>query len=367
MVKPVEENRLISGIKNAIELRALRNEIDLLRQQMHSVKLDNPEAFSEIISGSQSMFSIFRYIETVAKTSKPVLITGETGTGKEVVAKVFHNLAGKNTPFVTVNVAGLDDNLFSDTLFGHVKGSFTGAEESRKGLIEQASGGILFLDEIGDLSIASQVKLLRLLQDKTYFPIGADFPKLSNARLIAATNRNLDKLQEDGSFRKDLFYRLKTHHVHIPPLRNRINDLPLILDYFIEKFSEELGKKKPTYPKELPFLLKTYSFPGNVRELESMVFEALSHHKSKMLSMEVFRALIKNSPEKIDALEDKQQDSSALSFFVSPERFPTLKSATTMLISEALKASKGNQALAAKLLGISPQALSKRLKERKSL
>jgi len=154
-----------------------------------------------------------------------VLITGETGVGKELVAKALYRLSGRKGEFVPVNVAGLDDNVFADTLFGHRKGAFTGADQARSGLVEQATGGTLFLDEIGDLSAASQVKLLRLLQDGEYFPLGSDVAKRSDARVVVATNQDLQHLQDPGRFRKDLYYRLCAHHVHIPPLRERCEDL----------------------------------------------------------------------------------------------------------------------------------------------
>jgi len=221
MVKPVEKSRLVTGARRVIELRELQRENQLLRAQVLSEKLEHPEAFSEIVTNSASMRSIFQYIEAISISPQPLLITGETGVGKELVAKAVHSLSNRKGAFIPVNIAGLDDTVFADTLFGHCKGAFTGAEQTRSGLVEQASGGTLFLDEIGDLNTASQVKLLRLLQDGEFFPLGSDVSKRSDARMVVATNQDLHALQESGKFRKDLYYRLCSHHIHIPPLRDR--------------------------------------------------------------------------------------------------------------------------------------------------
>jgi DNA-binding NtrC family response regulator len=200
MVKPVEKSRLISGVKRAIEIRELQRENRLLRARVLLGEMEHPEAFSEIITDSEAMRSIFQYIEAISNTSQPVLITGETGVGKELVARAIHRLSNRKGDFVPVNVAGLDDNIFADTLFGHKKGAFTGADQPRSGMIEQASGGTLFLDEIGDLSPASQVKLLRLLQDGEFFPLGSDIVKHSDARVVVATNQNLQAFRNQGGF-----------------------------------------------------------------------------------------------------------------------------------------------------------------------
>ena len=268
IVKPVERSRLVASVKRAIELRELRRQNQLLKAHVLSDQLQNPEAFSEIITTSKIIRSIFQYIESIATSPQPVLITGDTGVGKELVARAVHTISRRQGDFIAVNVAGLDDNVFADTLFGHRKGAFTGADQTRTGLAEKASGGTLFLDEIGDLSPASQVKLLRFLQEGEFFPLGSDVAKRSDARIVVATNQELETLRDAGTFRKDLYYRLRIHHVHIPPLRERTEDLPLLLNHFLEKAAKMLGKKQPTPPKELITLLGAYHFPGNIRELE---------------------------------------------------------------------------------------------------
>lgn len=366
IAKPVEEGRLVNSVKRAIELGELRKENTNLKQRIFSPKLEQPEAFSEIITADKKMHSIFQYTEAIAKSAEPVLVTGETGVGKELIARAFHTLSIRKGKFISVNVAGLDDHLFSDTLFGHKKGAFTDAHQERKGLVEQASGGTLFLDEIGDLSAASQIKLLRLLQEHEYYPLGSDVPGYSDVRVIAATNQDIYVRQESGKFRKDLYYRLKVHHIHIPPLRERTDDLPLLIDFFLDEASQKLGKKKPTPPDELAVLLSTYHFPGNVRELRSMVFDAVSTHKSKKLSMEKFKMAIDKNKSTVDKAASpgkvsvKEQELIHFSL-----RLPTLKQAQKILVHEAMRRTKNNQSIAAEILGITRQALNKRLKEEK--
>jgi transcriptional regulator with PAS, ATPase and Fis domain len=291
---------------------------------------------------------------------QPVLITGETGVGKELVAKAIHKLSQRKGAFVPINVAGLDDNVFADTLFGHKKGAFTGADQARGGLIEQASGGTLFLDEIGDLSAISQVKLLRLLQDGEFFPLGSDIVKHSDARMVVATNQNLQTLQESGKFRKDLYYRLCAHHTHIPPLRDRHNDLPVLVDHFLEKASKSLGKENPTLPGELFSLLSTYSFPGNIRELESMIFDAVSSHKSGELSLDGFKAYIRqrHPTSEVDVIVPFTEVSTLKG------KIETISHVTEkQMIINALNKTNQNRTKAAKLLGISRRTLQNKIKE----
>ena len=359
IVKPVEKSRMLAGVKRAIEIRELQRENRLLKAQVLSPELIHPEAFSEIISNSTAMKSIFRYVEAIAVSPQPVLITGETGTGKELIANVVHTLSNRKGEFVAVNVAGLDDNVFTDTLFGHKKGAFTGADQPRSGLIEKASEGTLFLDEIGDLTVASQVKLLRLLQENEFLPLGSDVTKHSSARVIFSTNQDLQAQLTSGRFRKDLYYRLSTHHIHIPPLRDRRKDLTLLLDYFLQQCSDKLGKKKPTPPKELLVILQGYSFPGNIRELQSMIFDAVSSHRSGILSMETFR---KNISQKQPTMGSVQEENTLPSPMVSfHDQLPTLKEIEELLVTEAMRRAGNNQSIAAMSLGISRQALNKRL------
>jgi DNA-binding NtrC family response regulator len=361
VVKPIEEGRLLSAVRRAIDFRELKQENLALRQHILSDTLEKPEVFAKFITNNKKMLSILHYVESIAHTSQPVLITGETGTGKELMARALHASSGAKGEFVAVNVAGLDDHVFSDTLFGHVRGAFTGADEIRHGLVEQATGGTLMLDEIGELSHASQLKLLRFLQEDEFFPLGQDEPKQARVRVVAVTNEDPFALKKTGKFRKDLYFRLQTHHVHLPPLRERMDDIPLLVDHFLESAARAQNKKKPNLRSELCTLLQTYSFPGNVRELQAMVFDAMSRHKSGTLALHAFKSHIAEEQRgHTVSAETAPQESESIIF---PTNLPTIKQATKLLVAQAMKRAKGNQSVAAAMLGITQQALSKRLKQ----
>jgi transcriptional regulator with PAS, ATPase and Fis domain len=300
-------------------------------------------------------------VEAICLSQQPVLVTGETGTGKELIAKAIHTLSRPDGEYVAVNVAGLDDNVFSDSLFGHKRGAYTGAERPREGLIATAAGGTLFLDEIGDLGESAQVKLLRLLQDGKYYPLGSDQPRSSSARVIVATNCDITQLARQGKFRKDLFYRLRGHHIHIPPLRERKDDLPLLVNYFLEKSAQALQKPTPTPPVALYSLLKNYSFPGNVRELEAMIHDAVTRHQSGMLSLKSFKEAMDFEQVSDDEYGSEIESAAEALSELFPDRLPTLKEAENCLIEEAMRRADGNQGIAAGILGLTRQALNKRL------
>jgi two-component system nitrogen regulation response regulator GlnG len=364
LVKPVDTNRLVASVRRALEVRALRAEVLSLKERLLTDTPHQREVFAEIITQSKTMHAIFRYVEAIAPSPQPVLITGETGTGKELIAQALHRLAPGHGEFITVNVAGLDDTMFSDTLFGHTKGAFTGADRLRDGLITQATEGMLFLDEIGDLAAASQVKLLRLLQDGAYYPLGADRPRQSRARIVVATNYDVAQRVSEGLFRKDLYYRLRAHHIQLPPLRARREDLPLLINHFLEKAAQALHKPTPAPPLALYRLFQTYAFPGNVRELEAMIFDAVARHHSGLLSLQSFKEAIAAGPL---TAQDETEPAISLQSLASlfPDRLPTLREAQEALVAEALRRAEGNQGIAAGMLGLSRQALNKRLMRRK--
>jgi DNA-binding NtrC family response regulator len=363
LVKPVDDVRLLASIRRAINFSEIRHENRVLKDYLLTDKLEHPEVFSEIITRDKAMRAIFQYIEAIAKTILPVLITGETGVGKELIAKAVHRLSGRQGELLPVNVAGVDDHFFSDTLFGHKKGAFTGADRDRKGLIERASGGTLFLDEIGDLHPESQVKLLRLIEERKYYPIGSDMPKLTDVRIVVATHQELESMQSQGKFRRDLFYRLRTHHVHLPPLRERKEDIPLLIEHFLEKAAKSLNKKKVTPPRELFTLLGTFHFPGNIRELEGMIFDAVSRHKSGVLSLESFKEkILPRQKGRRDLPGQASEGLSAVREMIFPEQLPTMKEVEQTLIEETLKRAEGNQTIAAQMLGLSRRALNNRLR-----
>jgi two-component system, NtrC family, response regulator HydG len=360
LVKPVEEEIFISSIKRAVEMSFLRRQVDTLKDCLLSGKLNHPEFFSTIITQDSQMHGIFQYMEAIAASQEPVLVEGETGVGKESMVEAIHRLSGREGPLVPINVAGLDTTMFADTLFGHRKGAFTGAQDNRKGLVASAAGGTLFLDEIGDLAESSQIKLLRLIQERRYRALGSDIAMYSDVRIICATNQNMKERMGAGKFRADLFYRLSAHRIQIPPLKKRPGDIPSLVDYFLKEAASSLGKKIPTPPPELFSLLSTYAFPGNVRELRALVHDAVAQHQSGVLSMATFREVLQETAQ-IDELTVNSGAPLAIL-----DRFPTLREGEAFLIAEAMERADNNQGIAASLLGISRSALNKRLARRNS-
>ncbi|HET6488059.1 MAG TPA: sigma-54 dependent transcriptional regulator, partial [Spirochaetia bacterium] len=322
MVKAVEESRLLSGVRRAVEMRALRREYTDLRSHLLDDRLRCPEAFAALVTRSRCMHSLFLYAESVARTGETVLVRGETGTGKELIAAALHAASGRTGDLVTVNTAGLDEAMLSDVLFGHRKGAYTGAEESRDGLIKAAAGGTLFLDEIGDLSPASQVKLLRVLEKGEYYPLGSDLARTSACRFVVATGADLEDLMRRGTFRRDLYFRLSTHELRVPALRERKEDLPLLFSHFLDLACRELGKERVAVPPQIMEYLQAYDFPGNVRELRSMVYNAVSTHTSRMLSLSAFPRLKPLEPS-------RSVSPPALGF---PDRLPTIRESIDLLV-----------------------------------
>ncbi|WP_337833290.1 sigma-54-dependent transcriptional regulator [Geoanaerobacter pelophilus] len=360
--KPVRDLTELEIIaKKALETKELRCEVAALRDRILDGKLLHKEAFRAIITNDPGMTRIFQYIEAISPSSQPILISGQTGTGKELVAGAIHKASGRKGQFVPLNLGGLDDQMFSDTLFGHLKGAYTGADRLREGMITQAANGTLFLDEIGELTDSSQVRLLRLLQEQEYFPLGSDAPRKSSARVVAATNRDLTVMVKEGRFRQDLFYRLCTHQVQLPPLARRKEDIPLLLDYFLDEAATTMNKPKPAITPELYHYLNTYAFPGNVRELKSMAYDAVARHKHGSLPKESFV----NAMGKGLGAESFSHEETLALIPVAGDRMPTLKEAEEALVSKALQLADGNQGVAARYLGITRQGLNKMLNRKK--
>lgn len=346
LLKPVDGGQLIATVERGLEQSALEYECSRLRERFFGRGLERPETFEEIVTADGEMHRIFGYLEAISRSVHPVLVVGETGTGKELVARALHAASRRDGPFVAVNMGGLDDALAADTLFGHAAGAFTGAATARPGMVERAGEGTLFLDEIGDLQESTQVKLLRLLQEREYYPLGADQPLELRARVIAATNRDPQEL------RQDLYYRLRSYRVQIPPLRERRGDLPLLVDAFLARAAEDLGKPRPTVPPELFDYLASYDFPGNVRELQAIVFDAVARHEGGVMPIELFTASFAGR-------EDAAPDSpSELRF---PEAMPSLRSLEQAAVQEALRRTNGNQSAAARLLGVSRPTIGRHL------
>jgi len=358
LVKPVMINRFLAVVANALEFNVLEKKLQTPGPA--GATPDSP--IPSIVTRNREMLAQIQYLKIVARSIQPILIAGETGVGKELFARAAHNLSGLSGQFVCVNVAGLDDQMFSDSLFGHKKGAYTSAMQDRDGLIKKAAKGTLFLDEIGDLKEMSQIKLLRLIQENEYYPLGTDTQVKSHARILLATNRNLKELVERGEFRKDLYYRLSTHQIIIPPLRKRPEDIPLLLDHFIAEIAGK-NRTRISYRQELVDLLASYEFPGNARELQSMVRDIIARSPSGRLSAQICQQIINrerysDGTPAISERTDERENCHGVSF----EHFPTLKQAEDELIRKALAIACNNQGRAAQLLGISRQALNNRLR-----
>ena len=306
------------------------------------------------------MRALFQYTEVIACSKQPILITGETGVGKELMARAVHDLSGVGGEFISINVAGLDDTTFSDTLFGHKKGAFTGADQSRDGLITRAAGGTIFLDEIGDLEERSQIKLLRLLQEGEYYPVGSDVLKKTTARIVAVTNHNLPERVTEKLFRRDLYYRLCTHEIHIPPLRDRSEDIPLLFDHFLNEAALSYDKKIPEFSVSAVSHLLGWSFPGNVRELKAMVYDAVARHTEGELTARSFCGHKGDRP----AVPSGFASECSLEYSIDAlfGHFPTVDEIKEYLIDEALRRTAGNPNIAAAMLGITRQTISNRKK-----
>ncbi|MBD3242727.1 MAG: response regulator [Chitinivibrionales bacterium] len=362
MVKPVEDSRLVSGLRNALQIGELRDENTRLRKQVLSGELEHRDAFSSFVTVSESMKAVFSYIEAIAASPRPVLITGESGVGKELVARALHDAGERDGQFVAVNVAGLDDTVFSDTLFGHRKGAFTGADVPRPGLVEQAGGGTLFLDEIGSLENSSQVKLLRLLQENEYYPLGSDVHRIANTVVVAATNEDLHRLMEAGVFRRDLYFRLNTHHIHVPPLRDRPEDISYLAEHFVAEAARSLGKSRPRITSEAMTLLIGHTYPGNARELQSLLFDAVSRCTTGAIAAsDIERHLATEAPRSSSATTLSNGSRIALD-----GGFPKLRAVEEFLVEEAMRRASGNQTVAARLLGVAQSTLSRRFRAKSS-
>ena len=274
ITKPFQFDELLHVLSSALEQRRLKSENAYLRSQ-----LDNRYRFEGIVGRSQAMRDLFQLLETVASTPSTILVTGETGTGKELVARAIHHSSSRRAyRFVALNCGAIPETLLEAELFGHVRGAFTGAVGARQGRIEQAHRGTLFLDEVGAMSAALQTKLLRVLQEREFERVGESLPIKIDVRVIAATNSDLARLVAEGSFREDLYYRLNVIPVHLPPLRDRREDVPLLAQHFLERIRVELEPARPSVAlsQEAMRRLMAYSWPGNVRQLENALERALA-------------------------------------------------------------------------------------------
>jgi two-component system nitrogen regulation response regulator GlnG len=370
LTKPFEIEKLIDTVNKACGYHpAARKPL--------KPELEEPrgEKINEIIGQSPEIVEIAKLIGQVSKTEAAVLIFGESGTGKELVARAIHrNSPRKNNAFLSVNCAALPETLLESELFGHEKGAFTGAYYKRIGKFEQANNGTLFLDEIGDMSMLTQSKLLRVLQEKCFERVGGNETVNVNVRIIAATNKSLVNCMKEGSFRVDLFYRLKVVSIYMPPLRERRSDIPLLIDYFIKKFSEQQDVSEKKISKKAIQQLARFHWPGNVRELENNIHTAMVMSKNETLQIEDFPSLTESNP-KVEIDLNLLQDDYAETFkrIVDPimpklinnsqgQIYHLLESALERaVIASCLKHFEGNQVKTSETLGISRNTLRDRI------
>jgi DNA-binding NtrC family response regulator len=345
ITKPFVNEDLLQSVKNALRQRELFRENRALRRE-----LDRRYSFSEIIGTSDSLQQVFRLVEKVAATNTNILIYGESGTGKELVARaIHHNSPRSDRPFVAINCGALPETLLESELFGHTKGAFTGATQARAGLFRSAEGGTIFLDEIGEISQALQVRLLRAVQEHEVTPVGSSSPARFDARIICATNRDLEKEVSEGRFREDLFYRLNVIEIHLPPLRERREDIPLLARHFVKHTAREQAQDEKPVESAAMTALINYNWPGNVRELQNAVERAFT------LSGETIN---------LDSLPPRVRDAAGQAPAVrDPDGLrPTLTEIERRHILDTLASVNQDKARAANILGIDLSTLYRKLK-----
>ncbi len=348
--KPFKNEEVLLTLRQGLERRRLRAENRALREQLRQ-----RYAFANIIGKSKPMEQVFETIKLAAPAKSNILILGESGTGKELVAKAIHHHSGRaKGPFVTVNSGSMPPDLLESNLFGHVKGAFTGAVSNKKGLFEMATNGSIFFDEIGNIPIDTQAKLLRVIQEKEFMRLGGVETLKADARVIAATNADLEAKVRDGEFREDLYYRLNVITIQLPPLRERVDDIPLLLRHFLDKYTEENEKQVESISPEAMQALLDYRWPGNVRQLENVIERAVVLAKSDTISIEALPPSVAN-PE-----------GAGVAPATLPDNGISLKEAMSayerQLIVKALQAAGGVQKRAAELLSVKPTTLHEMMK-----
>ncbi|MEP9411735.1 MAG: sigma-54-dependent Fis family transcriptional regulator [Candidatus Brocadia sp.] len=351
VTKPFRHQEILKVAKKALEKKSLKDRVRYLEGEIR-----DKYKFEGIVGNSNAMLEVLKITSHVCRTESTVLITGESGTGKELIARAIHyNSLRKDGPFVVINCGALPENLQESELFGHMRGAFTGAIKDKVGLFLQAQKGTILLDEIGETSPSTQVKLLRFLQDGEIRPVGGNKAIYVDARIIAATNENLEKAVESGKFRKDLFYRINVIRIHLPPLRERREDIPLLVEYFLEKILEKLKKGKRVFSKESMRALMNYNWPGNIRELQNIVERTVTLSKNETISVEELPLPV----EEYSVLtEDLVEDRKRKSFIVT-----SLAEQEKNAIVEALNKYGGNQTKVAQVLGISTTTLWRKIKK----
>ena len=371
LVKPLDLPQLREIVARAIHISRLSRTPAVFGQEDAA-----DDAVDRIVGLSPPMQEVYKDIGRVAPQDVNVLILGESGTGKELVARAIYSHSRRSQqPFLAINCAAIPETLLESELFGHERGSFTGADRRRIGKFEQADGGTIFLDEIGDMTLATQAKILRLLQDGRFERVGGNETIQTNVRVIAATNQDLERQIGQGRFREDLYYRLKVFAIHLPPLRERMEDLPMLVEHFARLFSRELGKNPPVVPPETMEILESYDWPGNVRELQSAIKYALVQASGEVLAPHCLPEGVRR-PAPVRGVRQVDGDRGAIDVprlvrrlieGHEPNVYHRVHAAVDrVLIDEVLAFTGGNQVLASQLLGISRTTLRAKLNSRGS-
>ncbi|MGB5157581.1 sigma-54-dependent transcriptional regulator [Desulfobacterium sp. N47] len=355
--KPFNNEELKHTIANALELKTIEQEKkfidDELKKQLH---------FGKIIGNSPAMMHVYNLIKQVAKTKTSVLITGESGTGKELIARAIHQESERrNKPFVVINCAGIPESLMESELFGHKKGAFTGAAFEKKGLFELADKGTVFLDEIGELSIHLQVKLLRVVQERVFKPVGGIEDIAVDIRIISATNKDLTSEVIQDRFREDLFYRLNVIEIKLPPLRERKNDLRALSQHFLEKYANEMGKKVTKLSSYAIDLLNKYAFPGNIRELENLIERSVAISDTNILLPDSLSISMHKRRRFVEGVKGKRFDLNDVENGVSLDTI--LEEFERAYVMKALEITGGDKIKAAELLGINLRSMRYRFEK----
>ena len=352
--KPFDKDELMQTVAKALDLKTIEHEKEQLNDQ-----LKENLHFGVLVGNSPAMSHIYKLIMQVAKTKTNVLITGESGTGKELIAQSIHQESDRcDQPFVVINCGGIPETLMESELFGHKKGSFTGATQDKKGLFEIAHTGTIFLDEIGELSLPIQVKMLRAVQEKVFKAVGGNEDISVDIRIISATNKYLEKEVIGGNFREDLFYRLNVIEIKVPPLRERKTDLRLLAQHFLEKYSKEMGKEISKFSSYAIDLLNKYDFPGNIRELENLLERSVALSTTNIILPDSL-ALSLHKRRWIEGFKDRRFDLDEVSRGVSLDSI--LEEIERGYLKKALDCTNGNKNKAAALLGVSFRSLRYRL------
>ena len=357
--KPFQNEQILAMIGRGVKKRRHEEERQTLRQAMtRSVKREG------FIGRSEIMENVFRMVDRVAPARSTVLITGESGTGKELVAKAIHEASPRNNqPFVVVNCSNIPSELLESELFGHTKGAFTGAVGAKKGLFDVADGGSIFLDEIGDLRFETQVRLLRVIQEREFTPLGDTQPRKVDVRIIAATNVDLKEAVRNGTFREDLYYRLSVVPMELPPLRDRREDVLPLVKHFIRKYNEENGREiAEQVSPEVLSLLENYYYPGNVRELENIIERAVVIAPTDEITVECLRPEVRNPEMAREMMRDSEGFSSDINISRGVNFYDEVRKFEIDLIRRALEQTGGHQSRAARLLGLNATTLNSKIK-----